>query len=67
MIKPREEKVIDEIVKIIQKFRQDDEISEKYNREILDQDTIYDFQSIYIREYLTLFMFYKLLNSLMLR
>ena len=36
------EKAIDEIVKIIQNFQYDDELSEKYKREILDQDKIYD-------------------------
>ena len=36
------EKAIDEIVKIIQDFQYDDELSEKYKREILDQDKIYD-------------------------
>ena len=58
-MKPKEEKekAIDEIVKIIQKFQYNYELSEKYKREILDQDKIYDWQSIYIREYLnTLFM-----------
>ena len=35
-------KAIDEIVKIIQDFQYNDELSEKYNREILDQDKIYD-------------------------
>ena len=32
---------IDELVKIIQYFQYDDELSEKYKREILDQDKIY--------------------------
>ena len=36
------EKAIDEIVKIIQDFKYNDELSEKYKREILDQDKIYD-------------------------
>ena len=36
------EKAIDEIVKIIQDFQYDDELSDKYKREILDQDKIYD-------------------------
>ncbi len=36
------EKAIDEIVKIIQDFHYNDELSEKYEREILDQDKIYD-------------------------
>ena len=35
-------KAIDEIVKIIQDFQFDDELSDKYKREILDQDKIYD-------------------------
>ena len=58
-MKPKEEKekAIDEIIKIIQKFQYNYELSEEYKREILDQDKIYDWQSIYIREYLnTLFM-----------
>ena len=58
-MKPKEEKekAIDEIVKIIQKFQYNYELSEKYKREILDQDKIYDWQSIYIRGYLNnLFM-----------
>ena len=55
--KKEKEKAIDEIVKIIQKFQYNNELSEKYKREILDQDKIYDWQSIYIREYInTLFM-----------
>ena len=45
-MKPKEEKekekAIDEIIKIIQKFRYNYELSEKYKREILDQDKIYD-------------------------
>ena len=36
------EKAIDEIVKIIQDFQYDDELSDKYKREILDQDKIYE-------------------------
>ena len=36
------EKAIDEIVKIIQDFQYDDELSDKYKREILDQNKIYD-------------------------
>ncbi len=35
-------KAIDEIVKIIQDFQCNDELSEKYKRENLDQDKIYD-------------------------
>ena len=43
-MKPKEEKEkpIDEIVKIIQEFQYNNELSEKYKREILDQDKIYD-------------------------
>ena len=43
-MKPKEEKekAIDEIVKIIQKFQYNYELGEKYKREILDQDKIYD-------------------------
>ena len=37
-----EEKAIDEIVKIIQDFQYNDELSQKYKREILDKDKIYD-------------------------
>ena len=53
-MKPKEEKekAIDEIIKIIQKFQYNYELSEKYKREILDQDKIYDWQTIYIRDYL---------------
>ena len=36
------EKAIDEIVKIIQDFQYNDELSEKYKRKILDKDKIYD-------------------------
>ena len=36
------EKAFDEIVKIIQDFQYNYELSEKYKREILDQDKIYD-------------------------
>ena len=35
-------KAIDEIVKIIQDFQYNDEVSETYKRDILDQDKIYD-------------------------
>ena len=38
----KKEKAIEEIVKIIQEFQYNDELSEKYKREILDQDKIYD-------------------------
>ena len=43
-MKPKEEKgkAIYEIVKIIQKFQYNYELSEIYKREILDQDKIYD-------------------------
>ena len=43
-MKPKEEKqkAINEILKIIQKFQYNNELSEKYKREILDQDKIYD-------------------------
>ena len=37
------EKAIDEIVRIIQDFQYNDELSEKYKREILDQDKMYDY------------------------
>ena len=33
---------IDEIVKIIQDFQYNEELSDKYKREILDQDKVYD-------------------------
>ena len=36
------EKAIDEIVKIIQYFQYNEELCEKYKREILDQDKMYD-------------------------
>ena len=65
-MKPKEEKekAINEIIKIIQKFHYNNELSDKYKREILDQDKIYDWQSIYIRDYLkTLFM---TINTLLL-
>ena len=41
---PKKEKegAIDEIEKIIQKFQYNNELSETYKREILDQDKIYD-------------------------
>tara|TARA_Y100000739_G_scaffold67366_1_gene56374 strand:+ start:211 stop:342 length:132 start_codon:yes stop_codon:yes gene_type:complete len=43
-MKPKEEKekTIDEILKIIQKYQYNNELSEKYKREFLDQDKIYD-------------------------
>ena len=40
--KVNKKKAIDEIVKIIQDLQYNDELSEKYKREILDQDKIYD-------------------------
>ncbi|KGF89849.1 MULTISPECIES: hypothetical protein [Prochlorococcus] len=36
------EKAIVELLKIIQDFQYNDELSEKYKREILDKDKIYD-------------------------
>ena len=36
------EKAIDKILKIIQDFKYNDELSDKYKREILDQDKVYD-------------------------
>ena len=47
-MKPKEEKekAIDEIIKIIQKFQYNYELSEKNKRVILDQDKVYDWQSI---------------------
>ena len=36
------DKAIDEIVKIIQDFQYNDELSEKYKREILDPDKMYN-------------------------
>ena len=35
-------KAIEEIVQIIKNFQYNDELSETYKREILDQDKIYD-------------------------
>ena len=40
--KVNREKDFDEIVKIIQDFQYNDELSEKYKREILDQVKIYN-------------------------
>ena len=40
--KVNKEKAIDEIVKIIQDFQYNDELYEKYKREILVQENIYD-------------------------
>ena len=42
MKKKVNKKTIDEIVKTIKDFQCSDELSEKYKREILDQDKIYD-------------------------
>ena len=36
------EKAIDEIVKIIKEFQYNDELSDRYKREILDEDKVYD-------------------------
>ena len=44
--KEEKEKAIDEILKIIQKIQYNYELSEKYKRVILDQDKVYDRQSI---------------------
>ena len=43
-MKPKEEKekAIDEIIKIIQKFQYNYELSEKYKRVILEQDKVYN-------------------------
>tara|TARA_B100000945_G_scaffold93615_1_gene73179 strand:+ start:67 stop:198 length:132 start_codon:yes stop_codon:yes gene_type:complete len=35
-------KAIDELVEIIKDFQYNDELSEKYKRQILDNDKIYD-------------------------
>ena len=40
--KVNKEESIDEIVKIIKNFQYNDELSETFKREILDQDKIYD-------------------------
>ena len=40
--KVNKEEAIDEIVKIIKDFQYNEELSETYKREILDQDKIYD-------------------------
>ena len=37
-----QEKAIDKILKIIEDFQYNKELSEKYKREIIDQDKIYD-------------------------
>ena len=36
------EKAIDEIIKIIKDFHYNDELSDRYKREILDEDKVYD-------------------------
>ena len=36
------ENTIEEIVKIIKDFQYNDELSDKYRREILDEDKVYD-------------------------
>ena len=46
--KVNKEKAIDEIVKIIKDSQYNDKFSEKYKREILDQDKIYDCLTNYI-------------------
>ena len=40
--KENKEKAIDEIVKIIKDSQYNDELSEKYKKEFIDQDKIYD-------------------------
>ena len=35
-------KAISEIVRIVEQFRYDDELSEGYKREILDEEKLYD-------------------------
>ena len=40
--KVNKEQAIDEIVKIIQDFQYNEELSEKHKRGILDQDKIFD-------------------------
>ena len=40
--KENKEKTIDEIVKKILDFQYNDELSDKYRREILDEDKVYD-------------------------
>ena len=40
--KEEKEKAIDEIVKIIKDYQYNDELSDKYTREILDQEKVYD-------------------------
>ena len=40
--KENKEKAIDEMIKIIKDFQYNDELSDKYIREILDEDKVYD-------------------------
>ena len=40
--KENKEKAIDEIVKIIKDSKNNNELSEKYKKEIIDQDKIYN-------------------------
>ena len=40
------EKAMVELLKTIQDFQYNDELSEKYKREILDKDKVYDWQLI---------------------
>ena len=43
MLSPEnKEKAIDEIVKVIKDFQYNEELSDKYRREILDEDKVYD-------------------------
>ena len=43
MLSPEnKEKAIDEIVKVIKDFQYNEELSDKYIREILDEDKVYD-------------------------
>ena len=48
-MKPKENKVkaIDQIIKIIHDFKYNNELSEKYKREILDQDKIYEWRILF--------------------
>ena len=38
----KQRKTIDEIVKIVKDFQYNDELSDKYIKEILDEDKVYD-------------------------
>ena len=42
----KQKTAIDEIVKIVQDFKYNDELSDKYKREILDQDKIYEWRTL---------------------